>query len=223
MKPPFKKTGKLFHFSQRDFKAAVVISALLFILLTLLVFNGLTTAMDKKATLTAQTWETAQRNKVMLFITFLGNYQFLVPANLLLIIFFLLRKKKKIALLVFIIAITGLGLKFLLKAAFARPRPDNPIVEGIQNFSYPSGHALMSVAFYGLIILLANEITTNQFRKKILYIACTLLILLIGFSRVYLRVHYPTDVMAGYLLGIVWIAGFALIAHQPYFGLYAKR
>lgn len=185
--------------------ATAIGATLLFTIITLLVFNGITTPAEVRVVNTAATWETPLRNSVMLFITFMGNYQFLVPANLLLILFFILRKKKNHAWLVFFIAITGLGLKLLLKALFARPRPDNPIIEGINNFGYPSGHALMAVAFYGLIALLHTQIFCAVFWRRVLCIICILLILLIGFSRLYLRVHYPTDVLAGYCLGISWI------------------
>lgn len=185
--------------------ATAIGAVVLFTVITLLVFNGITTPAEVRAVNTAATWETPLRNSVMLFITFLGNYQFLVPANLLLILFFILRKKKNLAWLVFFIAITGLGLKLLLKALFARPRPDDPIIEGINNFGYPSGHALMAVAFYGLIALLNTEIFSAVFCRRVLCIICILLILLIGFSRLYLRVHYPTDVLAGYCLGISWV------------------
>lgn len=195
------------------------IAALLFVLITLLVFSGTTKQTDQNAIITVQTWETNLRNKAMLFITALGNYQFLVPANLLLIFLLIVRKNQKAATLVFLVAITGLGLKFLLKALFERPRPANPIVEGITNFSYPSGHALMSVAFYGLLILLLNEITSNWLVKRVVIFTSVLLIFLIGFSRVYLRVHYPTDVLAGYLLGIIWIGVPVYIFRSHYQGL----
>lgn len=185
--------------------ASAVGAAALFIIITLLVLNGITTPADVSAVNAAETWETSLRNSIMLFITFLGNYQFLVPANILLILFFILRNKKNLAWLVFFVAMSGLGLKLLLKALFTRPRPDNPIIEGITNFGYPSGHALMGVAFYGLIILLSAEIFSANFWRRFACITCFLLIFLIGFSRLYLRVHYPTDILAGYLLGISWV------------------
>jgi undecaprenyl-diphosphatase len=185
--------------------ATATAAAVLFTGITLLVLNDITTPAEIRIVNAAETWETPLRNSIMLFITFLGNYQFLVPANLLLILFFIVRKKKNLARLVFFIAITGLGLKLALKALFARPRPDNPIIEGINNFGYPSGHALMGVAFYGLILLLYTEIFSTIFWRRVLCVICILLILLIGFSRLYLRVHYPTDVLAGYCLGISWV------------------
>ncbi len=211
------------HSSRQRLLFIAIAALVLFIITTILVFNGTIEPVDQKAIQAAYTWETPLRNKWMLFITFLGNYQFLVPANLLVIIFFFLRRKKRTALLVLLTAVSGLLLKLLLKELFHRPRPDRPLIDGIANYSYPSGHALMSIAFYGLLIILADQLTTNRAAKRVLYIVCILIILLIGFSRIYLRVHYPTDILGGYCLGLLWISGFALIWQRHYFGLNGKR
>lgn len=143
---------------------------------------------------------------VMKAVSFLGSHRFLVPANLLLIAFLFFRKENKLALQTLLIALSSLGLMSLLKNLFKRIRPDHPLVEGISNYSFPSGHALMSVAFFGWLILLTKEKIRERMTRNIFIIPLLVLILLIGFSRVYLRVHYPSDVLAGYCIGIVWIS-----------------
>ncbi len=138
-------------------------------------------------------------------ISFLGNHQFLIPANLLLIAFFVYVKKHKDALLVAVVALSSLGLMSLLKNMVQRYRPSSPLVDGITNFSFPSGHALMSVAFYGLLAFYAVKMINNPVIKVSILLLLFAIMLLIGFSRVYLRVHYTTDVIAGFSIGICWM------------------
>ena len=146
-----------------------------------------------------------ERTDWMKKISFLGNHQFLIPANLLLIAFFVYVKKHKDALLVAVVALSSLGLMSLLKNMVQRYRPSSPLVDGITNFSFPSGHALMSVAFYGLLAFYAVKMINNPVIKVSILLLLFAIMLLIGFSRVYLRVHYTTDVIAGFSIGICWM------------------
>jgi undecaprenyl-diphosphatase len=94
---------------------------------------------------------------------------------------------------------------FLLKAIFNRPRPLLPLLEPVKGLSFPSGHAMMSVSFYGLLIVLAWETIVNRTARWLVTVLLLLLILLIGFSRIYLRLHYFSDVIAGYAAGVIWL------------------
>jgi undecaprenyl-diphosphatase len=78
-------------------------------------------------------------------------------------------------------------------------------VQGITNFGFPSGHALMGVAFYGLLIWWIMDNIKDKWQKRIMISFLLFLLFLIGFSRVYLRVHYLTDVIAGYCIGTAWL------------------
>ncbi|MBL0268789.1 MAG: phosphatase PAP2 family protein [Chitinophagaceae bacterium] len=139
-------------------------------------------------------------------ITALGNHAFLIPAFILLIFVLLLLREKKEALQTLLIALSSLGLMSLFKNLFQRDRPDHPLVNGITNYSFPSGHAMMSIAFYGLLIwLLGRHLRQHKIQRSLVIGFLILLILLIGFSRIYLRVHYPSDVIAGYSFGIGWL------------------
>jgi undecaprenyl-diphosphatase len=94
---------------------------------------------------------------------------------------------------------------FILKHLFNRPRPGIPLLYEAKGLSFPSGHALMSVTFYGLLIYIVFKTYREKNSKWILIFLLMLLILVIGFTRVYLRVHYATDVIAGYCIGFLWL------------------
>jgi len=94
---------------------------------------------------------------------------------------------------------------FVLKNLFGRPRPENPLLRTVSGLSFPSGHALISVAFYGLLIYLLWHNISNKILRGFLIILLLILILMIGVSRIYLRVHYASDVLAGFAMGLIWL------------------
>jgi len=143
---------------------------------------------------------------VMEFFTFLGTHTFLIPANLLLIAYFLFIKKHRwYSISIPVISLSGLLLMLSLKYIFHRNRPLTPLLEKARGYSFPSGHALMSFTFYGLLIYLVWRYVKNIWLKWLLIITLALLIFAIGLSRVYLRVHYASDVIAGYCVGCMWL------------------
>ena len=93
---------------------------------------------------------------------------------------------------------------FLLKYLFKRKRPLYPLQEA-KGLSFPSGHAIMSVTFYGLLIYIISQTIKDKPLKLSLIISLIIFIQLIGFSRVYLRVHYASDVAVGYITGLLWL------------------
>ncbi len=103
------------------------------------------------------------------------------------------------------LALTSLAILFLLKLSFQRTRPEIPLLEKVSGFSFPSGHALMSVAFYGLMIYITWHEVKNTWLRNALILLLLTLIFLIGYSRIYLRVHYASDVMAGFAVGFGWL------------------
>lgn len=150
---------------------------------------------------------TPSLTKFVQFITFFGNHKFLIPANVVLVIYFLFIKKHRwYSIKVPVVAIGGVLIMFLLKHFFNRPRPLIPLLEPVKGLSFPSGHALMSMSFYGLLIFLVWENVHNRFRKWLLISLLLIFILLIGFTRIYLRLHYFSDVIAGFAVGIIWLS-----------------
>jgi undecaprenyl-diphosphatase len=88
------------------------------------------------------------------------------------------------------------------------------LLQEAKGLSFPSGHALMSFAFYGLFIYLTWEGVENKVWKFILIFMLLLTIFFIGLSRIYLRVHYATDVIAGFCLGLIWLVFSLLILNK---------
>lgn len=145
-------------------------------------------------------------SSIMLAVTFLGTHRFLIPANLILIIYFLFIKRHKwYSIKVPAIALTSLGLMFGLKYLFGRPRPDTPLIFKAEGLSFPSGHALFSVTFYGLLIYLVYHGVRHKQLRWAIIAFLLILVFFIGFSRVYLRVHYASDVIAGFCVGFIWL------------------
>jgi len=148
----------------------------------------------------------AVNNNIMSFITFLGTHLFLIPANLILIFYFLLVKKQNwFSIRVITIAISSLVLMLLLKQLFQRKRPLSPLLKAAKGLSFPSGHAIMAVTFYGLLIYILQHSITIDWLKWVATILVFVLIISIGFSRIYLRVHYASDVAAGFIIGLLWL------------------
>jgi undecaprenyl-diphosphatase len=148
---------------------------------------------------------TPARTRFMNFITFFGKHDALIPLNILLIGYFIYKKKRWFAIRIAALALSSLLLKFILKFYFQRARPDIPVIEKVDGYSFPSGHALIGVVFYGLVIFVIWREVKQKWLKIALTIFFVLFILLISFSRIYLRVHYASDVIAGIAVGFIWL------------------
>jgi undecaprenyl-diphosphatase len=108
--------------------------------------------------------------------------------------------------------LSGVALTFGLKLLFERPRPGSGTLEWLVTPSFPSGHSLLSALIYlSLGVMLAR--IADSIRIKVYYLVVAMLLtFLVGISRVYLGAHYPTDVLAGWTLGLVWASVWWLIA-----------
>lgn len=143
---------------------------------------------------------------IMNFFTFFGGHFFLIPANLCLIAWaFFVKKNKWFGIRVASVAISSLLLMFGLKQFFNRPRPLTPLLREARGLSFPSGHAFMSFVFFGLLIYVINTAVKNKTAKILLTAALLIIVFIIGLSRVYLRVHYASDVLAGFSMGLMWL------------------
>jgi len=139
-------------------------------------------------------------------ISFLGSTLFLTAATIMVVAWFALRKWGREAKL---FAITMIGASILnttLKLVFQRPRPAPFFnLTAPETYSFPSGHALASCCFFaGLAAILSGRIKSRRARTLI-WIAAGTMFLLIGLSRIYLGVHYTTDVIAGFAAALIWI------------------
>jgi undecaprenyl-diphosphatase len=121
--------------------------------------------------------------------------------------------KRAAALFVAVSITGGAVLMSLLKFGFARPRPElvSHLIN-VNSFSFPSGHATMAAVTYLTLGVLLARVQKRRRMKLYLLAVASILVLLVGFTRVYLGVHWPTDVLAGWCIGTAWAMGCWLIA-----------
>jgi undecaprenyl-diphosphatase len=144
-------------------------------------------------------------NEPMRIVTALGYYWFVVPL-LAVIVFLFYRRGWRLSAILLVVSTAGsILLTTVLKAVFERARPEL-FDSGYQAsfYSFPSGHATVAVGFYGMLTLILAYRLRRLARWAVAAIG-VLVVLLIGFSRLYLGVHYPTDVLAGYLSALLWL------------------
>ena len=139
---------------------------------------------------------------IMQFITFFSDPIWCILLSCLMILFV---KNKKISKAFLLNLILVFLLNYVLKILFSRNRPAdiNLIVE--TGFSFPSGHAMISLGIYGFLIYLLLSSDKNKISKIIGTVSLVLLIFLIGISRIYLGVHYATDVIAGFIISASYL------------------
>ena len=138
-------------------------------------------------------------------VTYFASSTFLQIGYGALVLLYLLNKHWKRAVEIAVIGLGGFVVNYFMKLSFKRVRPPDPLIDRLENFSFPSGHATSAFIFYGLLTYLLWK---TKIRTVYKYIIGTLLILfslVIGFSRVYLRVHYTSDVVAGFCIGFAWL------------------
>jgi undecaprenyl-diphosphatase len=143
--------------------------------------------------------------EVFKIITFFGSSYFLFPAYFVLVGWLLIRKRKRDAINIGIIGVTSTALMFAMKAIFHRHRPDLPLFKELTNYSFPSGHSLSSFIFCCVLIWLAWKTSWSKPWKYITSILLVLFSISIGISRIVLRYHYASDVLAGFCLGFAWV------------------
>lgn len=138
-------------------------------------------------------------------ITFFGTTQFLLPCFLLLLLYFVLTKQRLYAIELGILGASSTGLLFGLKELFKRERPSFPVFEHVNAYSFPSGHALLSFILCSFLVYWTWSRQTKPFFKYLLTIFLLFFALCLGISRIILRVHYATDVIAGFCIGLSWL------------------
>ena len=116
-----------------------------------------------------------------------------------------LHKETEYSIMVPVVSLGTVLVNILLKSYFSRPRPLDPLLQNIQGFSFPSGHSMSAFTFYGLLIYIAWNKINNISLKWTTIAALAFVILMIGFSRIYFRAHYATDVLAGFTIGAIWL------------------
>jgi len=144
---------------------------------------------------------------VMRGVSLFGSEVCLVPLGVILVWWLVAAKRRRAAVVFAVAALGAEALDQIMKLLFYRPRPEpffglaSPITH-----SFPSGHAMVSCCFFGVLAAILAAREPSRARRMAIFAAAAILVALMGFSRVYLGFHYPTDVLAGYAAAVVWLA-----------------
>jgi membrane-associated phospholipid phosphatase len=149
-------------------------------------------------------WANPVLDQLMLGITRLGDPEFVIVIIVIAWIWLVRRRQWRSAVMLIFACLGTLILNHGMKLAFARPRPLLwPRLIEETSYGFPSGHALGALVLYGF---LADRLARRYPHKtRLIYLIATGLISAIGLSRLYLGVHYPTDILAGYAVGLLWL------------------
>ena len=180
-------------------KKLIILISLLFILSTIFVITGITTDIDNS-------FYSFVHNKLsflhdcFLFITKFGDEEVVI---ILILLFTLLLSDKRFIILPLI----GFIVNSSLKVFIHRDRPSVLHLVEESSFSYPSGHSMISVILYGYLIYFISKHINNKIIRRCLISILVFVIISIGISRVYVGVHYISDVIGGYLVGLITLLG----------------
>lgn len=149
-------------------------------------------------------------------VTWMGSWYFLLPAYMLLMLWFkFYRKRARVSMEILAIGITSTVIMFTIKEIFKRQRPLDPLLHAVPGFSFPSGHSFSSFTFFGLLIYIIADARELSLPMKWLgSILCLLMASIIAISRVYLKVHYPSDIIAGFFLCVIWLGISFVVLHK---------
>ncbi|MFE3973519.1 MULTISPECIES: phosphatase PAP2 family protein [unclassified Peribacillus] len=144
---------------------------------------------------------------IMKFFTYIGSTSALIILSLFILFFLYKVLKHRLELILFSAVIIGSPLlNLMVKLFFRRARPDLHRLIEIGGYSFPSGHAMNAFSLYSILTFLLWRHITAKWARVLLILFSMTMILSIGISRIYLGVHYPSDIIAGYLAGGFWIA-----------------
>lgn len=201
-------------FTQEELTSLVyleILIGILFSLWSLVIFLYITNSVIQKEAVYIDnnvsqfilSWRTAWLTPIMRIFSFLGS-EAIIMGSILVIIYLSLKKHKKETFIFTILLIMGTFSTVFLKLSYQVPRPSFIPLAVEKSFSYPSGHALNSLLFYSTISYFIYHLTRSKVKSAVSFILTGGLISIIGISRIYLGVHYPSDILAGYVAGF-WL------------------
>ena len=172
---------------------------LVFVVWTILVVTGLTTGFDNYMYNLIRSLECNFFDKFFVLITKLGNVSVIIGVVLVLSLLF----RNRHSIMFILLTITSAVTNKVIKHIILRERPDVLKLIKQGGYSYPSGHSMIAVAVYGYLLYLAFTKIKNRILKWVCSIILFILILSIGISRVYVGVHYASDVLGGFTLALM--------------------
>ena len=178
-----------------------------FIIISYLVHIDYLAVFDRAVIDLVQGLEAKGLTAAMKFFTYIGSLRFIVILTLpiFLFLFFVLKHRLEILVFLSVVYITPI-LNRLLKLYFNRARPDFHRLIEIGGYSFPSGHAMNAFSFYSILAFLLWRHVPTRLGRIAVILFSSLMILAIGMSRVYLGVHYPSDIIGGFLASGLWVA-----------------
>ncbi len=201
-----------------DIKWLILISAIiLFIVLVSLLCKEQLNLLDDMVYDAIKKYINPTTTKYVKLITKLCNVFTIVIVIILIVIF-----QRKYGILIVLNVVSTELINVIFKIIFSRSRPSilTLIEEG--GYSFPSGHAMASISLYGFLFYLAYKKIKKNSTRFITCLALLLIIILVGLSRIYLGVHYASDILAGYLLAVAWLIIFIFISDR-YIGYGEKK
>ena len=180
------------------------------------IFGKIVSAFDNTVYGLVSGYISEDMTRSMSFITFWGSELALTTISMVILFSAFISKSKRYhiySLMVSANIVVGALLNYFLKQLFQRQRPDLLRLIEIGGYSFPSGHSMSSVVFYGFLIYLSIRYL-KHWSKYCITGVLGLLIIAIGFSRIYLGVHYASDVLGGFIIGLGWLVLFIRLSDR---------
>ena len=184
---------------------ALIILIIVFIAIAVLTCLDVTKLFDATITNFIHRNISGEIHKILEVITFIGGVRFLPFLVIFICLVLVLKRKKSYAELLLFNSLLSTIAYIVLKNIIQRPRPSIFLFITETGYSFPSGHATNNMAFYGMLIYLAYKTIKDKKLKILVITLLSLWILIMGITRIYFNVHYPSDVIAGYVLGGICI------------------
>jgi undecaprenyl-diphosphatase len=209
---PSRKLSTLFEAVVFTSLTVAVLSLFLFAWIGDSVAHDRTVGFDLAVRNQVHAYASPALDRVMVFISFLGG-DGLTAAVILSVIAFRWLHWRRAMLWMAVTILGAVVLDLSLKYAFHRHRPTPFFVSVPHTYSFPSGHSLFSFCFYGVLAGLLTRRLKSRLARGLIWVFAALLVAAIGLSRIYLGVHYPSDVIAGYLAASVWVSTLLALDH----------
>lgn len=198
-------SGKLFTTRFWALVALSFISCLLFLWLAWDVLAEKKEWLDTLGWNFVQGWTSPLHTKMALVATFGGTNFFTISINLVVLFYLIIKKYKREAIHVFVIAAGSILLGWVLKLIFQRARPGLPHLQLAIGYSFPSGHTLGAFTLCGVLVYITLKNEWSFIAKLIAVVLLFLYACLVGLSRIYLHVHFTSDVIASMLVALWWL------------------
>lgn len=196
----------------KNLKITIYSCVLLFVFVSII--YHFFTIIDTEILIAISKLRTDFLTELMIWISYIGSFSVYIWLIGIVCIWYILHRRYSIAVIVIFNILFSMFLNDFLKGIFQRPRPDIRMMD-VSGFSFPSGHTMNNTAIYGFLIFLVLNSSMNKYLKFILIIFMSFLTGMIGFSRMYLAVHYPTDIIGG-LCGGIFVVSISILLFQKY-------